>query len=586
MKSRTVLLAIALVASLLLVVSVTGCGGGASRPLSRLIARQEPALPVVTQFLSRQAPMAVSLLVRPDRLYRSFPSLPLLGRRDSIQQEWSLAKSTLSDWTGLDYEADLQPWLGSEVSFAVTHADLDYDSTNGLQAGYLVVLRCRDGQKAREALYELWQKRRSLSGHPLVFETISGVSLVHDRRSSSLNQAVIKVPGTTEPKLPVLATAAVGDRYVLLANHPAVLRQAIAAFQAPDISLARDNLYQEIIYAQPANRVGWFYANVPQFFAWLGVEPAAVAQSFSQSDRALHCLLVSLRAAEIGLRGETAAIAAPGTQFVRAADTPPPLGNALQSLPENTLFVSSGPDLSNFLENIKAGIGGYPVSVRLLQQLLDSLSLPTLAELSLLLDAFQGDYALALIDHTPPSWVLLSPAESGPNWTKLDSIAQQRGLTVNHIKPTADQEVVVWSRLSLSLSSSSDEMTNLEAKVIGVHTQGEDYEVFSTSLLGLEAALGSAQASGSLTAEPAFVETLNELELESGNVVYVNWRRLSPFLVDQFPLAQAVYQLTQPLTAHLSSTAVTGFATGDRTSLREGMVAVKLVRDKEEPADL
>ncbi|XTZ12192.1 MAG: DUF3352 domain-containing protein, partial [cyanobacterium endosymbiont of Rhopalodia inflata] len=72
--------------------------------------------PITAVFIPKQAPVMVSLLVNPDRLeslaqYISFPQ----NRRKSHKEFLSLEKQLLST-TGLDYQTQIRPWLGEEIT--------------------------------------------------------------------------------------------------------------------------------------------------------------------------------------------------------------------------------------------------------------------------------------------------------------------------------------------------------------------------------------------------------------------------------------------------------------------------------------
>jgi hypothetical protein len=181
MKSRTFYSAIALLAGLLVFVGVAGFWGLTAQNPRSLLSKGGQEIPTAAQFVPRQAPLMASLLARPDRVWQLRQLLTPSQERFKARQEWQSLQQTVESTIGWDYDTDIRPWLDEEVTFAVTTADLDYTPENGLQAGYLLVLSCRDAQAAKEALHVLWQKRAAM-GQSLIFESASGIALIHDQK--------------------------------------------------------------------------------------------------------------------------------------------------------------------------------------------------------------------------------------------------------------------------------------------------------------------------------------------------------------------------------------------------------------------
>jgi len=100
----------------------------------------------------------VSLLVNPDRL----ESFRQVGSRTTAASTPGTkpAKTNLLANTGLDYQRDIQPWLGDEITLAVTTIDIDRDEQNGRQPGYLMALATKTVIAA--AVPVLFSSERSL----------------------------------------------------------------------------------------------------------------------------------------------------------------------------------------------------------------------------------------------------------------------------------------------------------------------------------------------------------------------------------------------------------------------------------------
>ncbi|NER82698.1 MAG: DUF3352 domain-containing protein, partial [Leptolyngbya sp. SIO1D8] len=545
MKSRTFFSAIALVAGLLILLGVAGFWGLTGQNPRSLMTRGGQPIPAAAQFVPRQAPVMFSLLARPDRLWTLRQMFTSSGERAKARQEWQSLKNTLAEFVGWDYETDVRPWLDEEVAIAVTAIDLDHDASNGLQTGYLAVLSCQDGQKAREATHLLWQKR-AISGRNLFFETVSGVPLIYDQKPEKPAFGSLDVFDSAALKLESLASAVIGDRYVLLANHPQVLRQAIATFQAPDVSLAQEATYRASINTLPSNRIGWLYANAPTLLTWLGLEEPELVTSLAETGRRANRLFMSFRANPMGLLGDTAIAAAPGTTFEQSnrgkANRRPPT-QVLDILPAETLFVTSGRNLSHLLAETADSIGGYRFVQRSLQAFLTALSLPAETGPTPLWDTIQGEYALGLLAGKTPTWILAAQASSDSPFSAIDELAQQQGLNVSHVQ-LGGQDITAWTQLSLILTSPG-RPASLNTKVIGVHTRVKGYEVFATSLPGLQQVLWAKQEP-SLSKQPMFAKLLDSLDQPYGSLAYIDWPRLTPLLFNRFPWLRVIEQAGQP----------------------------------------
>jgi hypothetical protein len=572
MKSRTFYSAIAIIASVLLVIGIAGFWGLTAQNPRSLISKGGQAEPVAAQFVPRQAPLMASVLARPDRLWQLRQLLTPARERAAARQEWQSLKQTLVDTLGWDYDTDVRPWLDQEVTVAVTTPDIDHDSSNGLQTGYLIMLGCQDAPQAKEALHVLWQKR-TVSGRNLVFETISGVSLIYDQLPTDPAFRSLSALAPEKLAIDTLATAVVGDRQVLLANHPQVIRQAIATYQAPDVSLARSPHYRESIRTLPKNRIGWLYANIPPLLTWLGLEEAVPSNepvSITPSGRRAQALFLSLRARSGSLLGDTAITPAPGTSFSQSASSAPAAPNALNLLPRETLFAIAGQNLAQFLANLNENISGYRLAQRSLQSLSDAVSLPDVTLSPSLLDTFDQEYALGFIGNSTPAWLLIAKANGNNTFSPLDSLAQDQGITVSHVD-LGGQDVTTWTRLSL-IRTGPQRAINLATQVMGVHTTINGYEVFSNALTGLERVL--QQDEPTLPQEPEFVQLTQNLSKPGSTLAYINWPNLAPTLLRRFLWLRVVEDAGQPLTGHLGPLVIQGY--DSQPSRQEGILAIKL----------
>lgn len=135
MKLRTFFYTLA---AIVLVLLLIGAGGFYwIKSQSPVIGLRDGKLidPQAAIFVPKQAPVMASLLVNPDKLetFRLLAATP--GERRKARAELNKLKQTVLANTGVDYRQDIKPWVGDEISIAITTPDIDRNSQNGLQPG-------------------------------------------------------------------------------------------------------------------------------------------------------------------------------------------------------------------------------------------------------------------------------------------------------------------------------------------------------------------------------------------------------------------------------------------------------------------
>ena len=192
--------------------------------------------PTTAMFVPKEATAMVSLLVNPQQF-------PTLGQSKGNKSGAYLdqIKSSLLAASGLDYQKYIAPWVGDEITLAITSLDIDRDSDNGSQPGYLLVAKTKDGQRARELLKLFWQ-RQGVEGKDLAFESYNDIEIISC--SQPLN----------------IATAVVGAKFVLFANYPKAIREAINNVQVAERNITNLANFQAVDLTQ--NTLGLVYLNI------------------------------------------------------------------------------------------------------------------------------------------------------------------------------------------------------------------------------------------------------------------------------------------------------------------------------------
>lgn len=552
----------------------------ADSPL-KLLQNGSSTHPTATLFIPKQTPLMVSLLVNPDELTRLHQVIvPPWQRREARLEGERIRQSILVD-TGLDYTTDIQPWLGDELTFAITSPDLDRDAANGQQPGYLWVLTSRTGEQAEAFLQTLWQKRAAL-GQSLVFEQYAGIKLIYGQVSSQVKQpnSVSQFPSNLA--IESLATAVVADKFVLLANAPEVLRQVINVAQASDLSLETTSTYKQAIRDLPANRVGLAFIDVPELLNWLTPDAARRGEPkrTEPSDRLDH-VLASLRLDPQGLVIDTAFAnhLAPESGHPLATDLMPV--EAMKFLPSTVAFSASGRNLQQLWHNLTQIAQGYPTlanAVLKLQttvaQVADHTSIETL------LGWIEDEYALGLLPQAAPSkpdWILAVHRSdtTALQVTALDDLARRCGLSVGTL-PLNERTITVWTQLSMGRTRKGRALNpsgNLSADVVGLHSTVGEYEIFSTSLEAMRQAIQAPDQS--LRDSVAFMNAIAPLDVMGEGQLYIDWSNTEPWLKQQFPQLAAVELAARPLVDHLQSLAIS--SSNSKSPLGRGGIVVRLI---------
>ena len=494
--------------------------------------------PDAAMFVPKQAPIMVSLLANPDKL-EDFLERAAGSERGKLRREFREIKKGLLANTELDYKDDIQPWLGDEITFAVTSLDIDRDRANGSQPGYLVAIATESPELSREFLEHLWENK-PLTGDQLGLEDYAGVQLVYARTAPGA--------GDLSPLADDWASAVVGDSFVLFANHPKVLRDAINNVQAANLNLNNNGTYSKAIAELKTNRVGLTFVNLPQFNSWLNKKkdsPNGPNEEL-RSNPSLFPVTIGLGLTPQGLVAQTVWEGA-GIEGIPSLDSPV---KALQYLPESVAAFAAGADLNALWANFSASLSDENVIGGLLGQSLADLR--SRWGIDLPKDIFswvQGEYALGWLDDSDWIFVAGSKGDTDEVGQRLDAIAKERGLSAGPIS-LGNQSLSAWTKLVTAPSGKSG-ATVLKAQVEGVRASVGEYEIFASSVAAMEKAIAAPEA-GSVLASEEFQEAIAALKSPNYGHLYLDWK-LRKSLERQLPFLQLVELAAQPVFQHLRS---------------------------------
>lgn len=546
----------ALVAIVLVLGAIAGCGSNLD------VAKKEAPQGVI--FVSKHSPLAFSLLAGWQQIQQQPPVAQVL-------------KSLLTK-QNLNYKKDIAPWLGEEITLAVTDLDFDHEPANGVQPGYLLVATTKDGAKSQEFL-QTWLSQKLLAGTALNFTPYKGTQLIYPQGEEA---------GDSSSQF---ASTVVGDRFVLIANHPQVLRQAINNAQAIDLSLASSPSYQQTLASLDQPHWGLGFINLPAVTAWLGKhgeltqEPpfSSLAIALAPQDRGLVATMALTQG--VTEAGETTAVTEElGADKSEATALSP----AWNYLPTGGGLAIGGQHLPGFLQQSLDPLTA-PDSRNLFTAWLENLFNKVDRELHLELhqDIFPwvtGDYVLSWlpkqIDPTQELDKNSSKSSSQGDWLfvaersdpkvkeaidHLDRLAVQQGFSITPLK-LAEQPVTLWTELQTQPTAQG--LQTLDTLVRGVHTSQGNYEIFASSVGAMGAALGIH--SRSLPTTQGFREAIDLFSKPNQGYLYLDWQTARPFLESQFPLLRLLEVPLSPLLQNLGTISFTSY--GDK----EGIISSQL----------
>ncbi|WP_019509146.1 DUF3352 domain-containing protein [Pleurocapsa sp. PCC 7319] len=284
MKFRSFFWTIAIGAVVIFLVAVTSLGWIATQSSINLFRGGVNGFPQGAAFIPKQAPAMISLLTNPEKLYALRQvSLPL-KRRQSDRQEWQQWETNLLSKIGLDYRHDLKPWLGDEITFAITSLDYDRNPQNGAQPGYLLATETKNQRLAHKSLENSFAEQDNT-----ITEQYRGAKIIS---LASEN---------TDANPPLWASAVVGN-FVLFANQSSIIKEAINQAQAVNLNLEHSDDFQTALNNLKPPHVGIAYLNILRTSAWLDKSPVLPKLKTEQ------ILSASLSIYRSGLAAETALI--------------------------------------------------------------------------------------------------------------------------------------------------------------------------------------------------------------------------------------------------------------------------------------
>ena len=532
--------------------------------------------PAAAVFVSKQAPLLVSMLVNPDRIEALRQVFATPAERSRSHAEFEQIKKSLLANTNLDYSRDIQPWIGDEITFAIATPDIDRDRNNGQQTGFLLALSSRNSDRSQKFLDSYW-KKQSIATKAVKSEQYKGIQLTY-KKLPTLNQKSQTISPLNRLSLPSsslpssFATALISDssdlknnhNFVLFANDPKVLRDAIDHLEVANLNLNNSPEYQKALQQLTQGRIALGFVNIPQ------------PEIEKNPQVSLNSLGVTVGVNRRGLVAETALVTSPENTTIPKLSEPV---QALQYIPSASPFAVASTDLNNFWTDLSSTVSTNPEVSKLADRTLADIQ--TAWGLNLPQDIFnwvKGEYALAMIPGLSNSsdWIFAAEtsADSQKAIARLDEIARSKEYSIGSFT-LRNQKITAWTQLTTNpnYGNENKRKSAIETEAKGVRATVGKYEIFTTSVEAMDEALKAAET-GSLVANQDFQTSIEPLPTSNDGYFYLDWPSSRAIWEKQIPLLRLIELSARPLFDHLRSLTIT--STGETAGIRKATIFMRL----------
>jgi Protein of unknown function (DUF3352) len=531
MKLRSLAIAIAIGVIAASIVGISAYGWISEHRSLLLLQRTVTTPPATAGFVAKTAPAVFSFVANLDDLANLDRLATPSAQRQPTNRAIGQWQQQISDRLHLNYQREIAPWLGEDLTVAISELDYDKLPQNGAQPGYLAVLSSRNPQVSRQKIQAWWDKQ--VSQQRLKFQAYQGVKIGYSRRDR-------------------LASAIVEDKYVVFANHPRVLRAAIDNFAASDRNILDNPDYQTVLAANNHHKIGIGYARLPKLARWLGKE---TGEKYAFAG-------INIGVDRQGLISDLS-LYPNSTQSV--PDLPPTTGltRTLQYLPRESTIALAGRDLSQWRQQFT---NIFPTTKQVDREIDRTVTvLEHQIGVDLDRDIFNwttGEYALAAIpnpDRHTTDWVFVvertQPARVDAAIAHFDESASLAGYNVGAL-PLPDRQVVGWTKLTTATTTDTPELIT---KVAGVHTTVNDkYTIFASSIAAMDRTLKAIDRRSILDSD-RYHRATSLITATSTGYLYGNWQAIEPLLPKQLRDRSVVKSVGKALLAGLPNISISHY---------------------------
>lgn len=364
-------------------VAVLAAGSGAAYYVLTQRGVGPGELPVGAEVVPQDALMAISVTTDQGQ-WQKLREFGTPQSQAALDQNLTNARDRILTANGFDYDRDIKPWIGKEVTvaFLSPQATPPQSGSNSLppvpqtQQATILILPIQDGLKAKQTL----ENFKPQAGK-VVDRTYKGFQVRETQGAAAQNYSATVLDG----------------KMVVVTNDPKAMERAIDTYKG-EPALAKTPGYAQalgrISVAQP---FGKLFINLP---AAAAVTSANSGRSVSPQSLAQVQQVQGLAAAAVlepeGVRFKSVSWLKPDSQrkyeVKNSAKTMP------DRLPADTLIMASGGNLKQFWQDYSQGATANPVSPINPQGLRDGLKSTVGLDLDQdLLSWMEGEFTLALV---------------------------------------------------------------------------------------------------------------------------------------------------------------------------------------------
>ena len=502
-----------------------------------LLESQDRPIARAAAFIPDEAPFSFSLLANPDKLVAQQQAVSGVESQQVLAASQEIERAVFKDLP-IDYDRDIRPWVGDEITVACTQSDLDFDDSNGLQPGYLIALEIAPmrSQQAKESLQFFWQAQ-TLGGRAPQSKQLNGVRLLYSRLGSRSGNV-----GKTARS--DIATALVGEQFVLFANDAEVIRRSLRATETAT-NLAQNRAYRQLANQLPQERLG---------LAHFKGERLTDTDRNGISSSSFATASLELKSSGLAVTAQLPNGSILDQHSSRELNDSTAM---LRFIPASSAIALVSQDLSKLDKNIKAT--GVSISLPDFLTLkpfddAEGLALPSSSFWSWV----KGDYAIAQNRLGSDDWILVVP-RSSDGVAQLDELAESQGYNAIPLD-IEDRTAIAWTKFKAR--AQRRQPGALETEILGLHLQKNDsagdYEIFASSIAAMDDAIGASE--NSLLSAPGFIQATTELKSDpnrrSEGYLYMDWAAATS-IFNKDPTFERVEAALHPITRQIDALSAT-----------------------------
>lgn len=527
------------------------------------ISPKQTRQPETSIFLPANTPLMATLLTTPEDVAK-------LGK-ETISPEWSkdFQKIAPDLFAQLDinYQRQIQPWLGPEISFAITTPDLDRDPRNGQQLGWLLALTIDDTEASSGFVSKFWQERAN-QNIPINYQAYRGVQIISQNQTNNIKNK-------SQTKYPQLSMTLVGEKFLLIANQPEVLKSAIAQVESSMGNLPKTTNFQRAI-AQIENPLGLLWVNLADWVFSVGDEQVITWPQMA-----------------IALQEKDGNITTPTLFFQENLSAQPAVLDApipaLQLIPANSTLVATSTNFSQLWQNFTtlaannspfAGFLAPPI-----KQLQTAWGIDFTKDIN---PPITGEYVLALLPNQT-SEQIPDQSKDSPDWlfivkdypsidrllSHFDAIATEQGFS-NGKFTLDDHQIKAWTQLNAQFTEKSPKnsqknqsknsdnhqplvTTNIKALHTSLNINGHQYAVFANSLPALQK-VWQVNDKTDFFHSQKFQQITNNLPTPNNGYLYIDWPANQNLFTSKLPIFNLLVKSSKLIFPQLRSLTITNLA--------------------------